>query len=216
MEYDNEQKFRKLRDEMVLRQLIQRQIKAPRVLEAMRKVPRHLFVQEGWEERAYEDRALPLGMQQTISQPYIVAQMLQAADLKASDTVLDIGSGSGYTLALLSRLVKRAIGIELDPVLAMRSRRCLEQLRLDNVSVLVADGHAGCLEQAPFDAIFVAAACQSIPRDLVKQLRDGGRLILPLGIPEEQELICITKRGDALETRELGAVRFVPLLDVEE
>ena len=216
MEHDNERKFRKLRDEMVLRQLIQRQIKAPRVLDAMRKVPRHLFVQEGWEERAYEDRALPLGLQQTISQPYIVAQMLQAADLKPSDVVLDVGSGSGYTLALLSRLVREVVGVELDPLLVERSSCCLEKIGADNVSLHVGDGHLGWSAGAPFDAIFVAAACQSIPRDLIKQLKDGGRLILPLGLPEEQELICITKRGEELHTQELGGVRFVPLQDVED
>jgi protein-L-isoaspartate(D-aspartate) O-methyltransferase len=211
MEQDTEEKYRQLRDEMVLRQLIQRQIKDARVLEVMRKTPRHFFVQDGWQDRAYEDRALPLGPQQTISQPYIVAKMLEAAHLKGKENVLDVGSGSGYTLALLSKLVGKVYGIELDPALVAVSKQNLERAGVAGIQVRAGDGHEGWKEAAPFDVIFVAAACDRVPRDLVRQLRGGGRLILPFGDPEEQELICITKEGESLLTTELGGVRFVPL-----
>lgn len=202
------------RQDMIEHQLIERGITDEAVLEAMRRVPRHSFVPEHLRSEAYADRALPLGPDQTISQPYIVALTLEAARLSPNDHVLEIGTGSGYQTALIAEIARAVYSIELDPALLAQSEHRLKGLGYDNVYLRAGNGWKGWPEVAPFDAIIVAAAAAEIPRDLVKQLGPGGRMILPLG-EEEQELLLLERTPDGLVSKELGAVRFVTLKDDE-
>ena len=183
------------------------------VLERIRNVPRHIFVDEALGSRAYEDTALPIGYGQTISQPYIVARMTEALlEAGAADSVLEVGTGCGYQTAVLAPLVARLYTIErIEPLLA-RARERLRELGVRNVRFRHGDGTLGWRAHAPFDGILVAAAPLTVPEALVKQLRVGGRLVVPVGPEGEQELVRFTRREQAVQRESLGAVAFVPLL----
>lgn len=185
----------------------------PRVLAAMREIPRHLFVPEAVREEAYRDTALPIGHQATISQPFIVAVMTHLADVDPGETVLEVGTGSGYQAAILSRLGARAFTIEIVPQLAAQARQRLQALGYARVEVRAGDGYAGWPEHAPFDAIIVTAGATHVPQPLVDQLKPGGRLVIPVGPDRErQQLTLITKtESGRLRRREFGPVVFVPL-----
>jgi len=204
--------YQRARDRMVQTQIAARGIKDPRVLEAMRKVPRHLFVEEALKDQAYGDYPLPIGEGQTISQPYIVALMTEALELKGPERVLEVGTGSGYQAAILAELARQVFSIERYPSLAARAKRLLEQLGYRNVLIKVGDGTKGWPEMAPFDAIIVTAAGPKIPEPLIEQLKDGGRLVIPVGDEWSQYLLKVTKQGDKLIKENLGAVRFVKLV----
>lgn len=199
------------RELMVREQLEARGISDVGVLSAMRAVPRHLFAPVGFVDAAYRDAPIPLGPQQTISQPYIVALMLQLLALGRNDRVLEIGAGSGYQTALLAELVGEVFAIELDSVLTERAQRLLAEQKYSNVQLRCGDGRLGWPEHAPFDVIVVAAASEEVPRELVRQLAPGGRMILPVGDREEQELVFLSKTEDGLESEFFGGVRFVPM-----
>jgi protein-L-isoaspartate(D-aspartate) O-methyltransferase len=201
-----------LRAEMVERQIRARGLHHPRVLAAMLEVPRHLFVPEAYRAAAYEDRPLPIGEGQTISQPYMVAAMTAALDPQPSDRVLEVGTGSGYQAAVLARLAREVITIERHATLAARAERVLQELGVTNVRVVVGDGSLGYPEGQPYDGILVTAAAPAVPETLRAQLAVGGRLVIPVGGPGFQELVVETRRptGFAREVRE-GCV-FVPLI----
>ena len=199
-----------LRHTMVSEQIEQRGVHDPLVLKAMRKVPRHSFLPENLREKAYRDQAIMLGPEQSISQPYIVAVMLEALHLNSDMRVLDVGTGSGYQTALLAEIVKQVWTIEIEPNLAERSRVCLSKLGYKNIQFRIGDGSSGWTEEAPFDAIIVSAAAATVPRDLIRQLKIGARLVLPVG-DDPQSLIAFEKTPQGLESEELGAVQFVPL-----
>lgn len=182
------------------------------VLEVMRRVPRHLYVDESQRWQAYDDHPLPIGEGQTISQPYVVALMTEALHLKPSDRVLEIGTGSGYQAAVLADLVKSVFTIEIRKPLAEKAEKRLTELGYRNVRVRYGDGYFGWDEAAPFDAIIVTAAANHIPPPLIKQLKDGGRLILPLGSTVySQTMTLVTRNGDRLNVEQLGGVAFVPM-----
>lgn len=203
------------RERLVETQLKPRGIDGLLVLGAFLEVPRHEFVpKELWAE-AYADYPLPMGDGQTISQPYIVALMTQAAQLKKEDKVLEIGTGSGYQAAILSKICQEVYSIERIESLAQKARETLERLGYKNIKVKVGDGSKGWQEFAPFDAIIVTAASPSVPKTLVEQLKEGGRLVIPLGNLYLQELFRFTKKGNRLEEENLGGVRFVPLIGEE-
>lgn len=210
MSPDSSERYRKLRLQMVSEQIEARGLSDERVLTAMRQVPRHLFVSSDQREHAYEDRALPIGPQQTISQPYIIALMLSELELKSTSKVLEVGTGSGYQAALLAELAGEVYTMEIDSELSKIAVKRLDDLGYTKAQVICGDGYAGLPAKAPFDAIIVAAAPPSIPRDLVKQLAIGGRMILPLGV-EVQYLVVLEKTKDGIVSRELGGVSFVPL-----
>ena len=182
------------------------------VLRAFDEVPRHLFVPTGVRHRAYEDAPLPIGSGQTISQPSIHARYLQLLGLKGSERVLEIGTGSGYQTALLARLAAQVFSVERIPALLDRAREMLQALNIRNVSLLLGDGTLGWRDYAPYDAILVGAAAPDLPRPLADQLAEGGRMLVPIGDREEQVLILVTRRGDEFDRKEVGPVRFVPLL----
>lgn len=180
-------------------------------LEAMEKVPRRRFVPEENVGQADEDRALPIGFDQTISQPYIVAYMTAALDPKPTDRVLEIGTGSGYQAAVLAEVVGRVYSVERVAELAESAGRRLRELGYENVEIKVGDGNEGWVEEAPFDAIIATAAAEDIPPALLDQLKNGGRMVIPIGNPwGAQELILVQKEGAKISTRSLMAVRFVP------
>ena len=209
-------RFEALRERMV-DEIAARGISDARVLSALRAVPRHLFVPEALRHRAYEDRALPIGLEQTISQPYVVAFMTEHLDPQPDDVVLEIGAGSGYQAAVLAELVSQVYSIELLPELAERARRVLAQTGRENVEVITGDGYAGLASRAPFDAIIVTAAPPSVPQALVEQLVVGGRMVIPVG-RRLQRLRLIERTPAGVSSRELLDVRFVPmrrLRDVE-
>ena len=189
-----------------------RRISAP-VLKAMRETPRHEFVPQSLRRDAYDNRPLPIGEDQTISQPYIVALMTEMLRPAPSDRVLEVGTGSGYQAAVLSRLVGHVYSIEIVPTLARRSAEQLKRLGYANVTVRQGDGYAGWREHAPFDSIIVTAGAQHVPKPLVEQLKPGGRMVIPVGSRLwGQELLLIEKRADGrISKRSLGSVRFVPL-----
>lgn len=201
------------RQHMVERQLAGRGIDDARVLDAMRRVPRHRFVPAEFAAQAYSDQPLPIGHDQTISQPYIVALMTQLARPQAGDRVLDVGTGSGYQAAVLAELAAEVYSIEIVAPLAERAAATLHELGYGNVQVRSGDGYAGWPEHEPFDAIVVAAAPERVPAPLLEQLRPGGRLVIPIGpLHAVQELRVIEKRADgSLEERGVTPVRFVPL-----
>jgi len=204
--------FEATRHAMVETQLRRRGIVDKEVLEAMDAVPRHEFVPADFRNRAYEDSPLPIGEGQTISQPYIVASMTAALHLSGSARVLEIGAGCGYQAAVLSLLAKQVYTVECRGALATATAQRLSRLGYTNVHVHCGDGTLGLPECAPFDAILVAAAAQSVPPPLLAQLGEGGRLIIPIGDTENQELQIIERRGSAFRTRTLEGCRFVPLV----
>ncbi len=200
------------RKQMVEFQLKRRGISDKGVLEAMHSVPRHLFLSETTRSMAYGDFAVPITNNQTISQPYIVAQMLELLDLNKSDRVLEVGSGSGYVLALLSRLVRKAIGLERIPELAEKSRKPLKEVKADNVIVIQGDGSEGKVQYAPFDKILVSAAVPEPPKKLLDQLKTGGILVAPIGSRMQQKLVRITKLPNGYKETYHGDCAFVPLI----
>ncbi len=216
---EQEQWFALARQRMVREQLQGpgRNIRNRRVLAAMAKVPRHRFVpQEYWDE-AYEDYPLPIGYGQTISQPFIVAFMTEAIDPQPDDKVLEIGTGSGYQAAVLAELVKEVYTIEIIPELGQRARRTLQELGYTNVHVRIGDGYRGWPEAAPFDAILLTCAPDHVPPPLVQQLKEGGRMILPVtGRFGMQELILLTKKGGKIHEQAVLPVRFVPMVGEAE
>lgn len=201
------------RRRMVQQQIVARDINDPRLINAMNKVPRHLFVDEGLRGHAYADGSLPIGHKQTISQPYIVAAMSAALELQGHERVLEIGTGSGYQTAILAMLAKRVYSVERIAALATRARKVLDHLQLSNVNIKIADGTLGWKDQAPFDAILVAAGAPDIPQEYLNQLATGGKLVLPIGSYNQQSLIRITRLGDdQFQREELMGCRFVPLI----
>lgn len=204
--------FQKARDRMVETQLVSRGIHDPRVLEAMRKVPRHLFVDEALKEQSYSDHPLPIGDKQTISQPYIVALMSESLELQGHEKILEIGTGSGYQAAVLAELGERVFSIERNPNLAYRANQTLQKLGYKNVIVRVADGTLGWPDEAPFDAILVTAGTPKIPQPLLDQLAEAGRLIAPVGDRLAQELVLVESGPEGLKQTNLGGVRFVDLV----
>ncbi len=206
----DEAAFARAREDMVAAQIAARGVRDAKTLAAMRAVPRHEFVPPSSGRQAYEDHPLPIGHGQTISQPYIVGFMTEALELRGGERVLEIGTGSGYQAAVLARIASRVFSIEIVAALAAESGERLKRLGCDNVRVRAGDGYAGWPEEAPFDAIIVTAAAPHVPEPLKRQLRDGGRLILPLG-DDVQELVVLTRRGDAFVERRVLPVRFVPM-----
>lgn len=204
--------FEQARNRMVEQQIIARGIRDPLVIKAMRKVPRHLFVDEGLRSRAYDDYPLPISYGQTISQPYIVALMTEALNLKGEEKVLEIGTGSGYQSAVLAEIVNTVYSVERIPGLAKRSREILDSLGYHNVIIKVGDGTFGWKDKAPFDGILVTASAPSIPEPLLEQLKDGGRLIIPVGDIFSQDLILIVREGNRFKKSSYGGVRFVKLI----
>jgi len=205
------------REAMVERQLKRRGISEPDILDAFRAVPREAFVSPEYAREAYGDHPLPIEAKQTISQPYIVALMIQAAGIKPGDTVLEVGSGSGYAAAVISRIATKVVGIERQHDLVEVSRERLQRLGYDNVEIVEGDGTRGCPDRAPFDAILAAASGSHVPRALVEQLAPNGRIVMPLGEPGwVQELVKATRGVDgSIKQEKLGGVRFVPLIGEE-
>jgi protein-L-isoaspartate(D-aspartate) O-methyltransferase len=203
------------RERMVEHQLRARGVGDERVLAALRKVPRHRFVPEEMRAFAYEDGPLPIGLRQTISQPYVVAFMSAALELQGDERVLEVGSGSGYQAAILSELAREVFTIEILPALAERARATLEGLGYPNVHVRCGDGYLGWPEEAPFDAIMVTAAPDHVPEPLLEQLAVGGRMILPVGT-DAQELVLIRRTAQGYEREAVLPVRFVPMTGLAE
>ena len=207
--------FETSRARMVERQLRRRGIGDERVLAAMGEVPREQFVSERYRGRAYADSALPIGEGQTISQPWIVAAICQALALQGTERVLDVGAGSGYSTAVLSRLVREVVGVERHESLAAGARRALDALGVENAELLVGDGSRGLPECTPFDAIAVHATAPAPPRTLLGQLADGGRLVVPIAAEGADLLTVFERRGEELRHEEIGPCRFVPLIGEE-
>ncbi len=203
---------RRRREAMVEHQLRARGISDERVLAAMASVPRHLFVPPELRARAYDDCALPIGEGQTISQPYMVALMLQALGLTPDSVALEVGAGSGYQAALLGRLCRKVYAMEIVPTLAEGARQVLRRLGIDNVEVITGDGSLGLPDHAPYDAIIVAAAAPDVPPPLKEQLADGGRLVAPVGGRYGQQLVICERQGGELVVRHGINCVFVPLL----
>ena len=200
------------RNRMVESQLISRGIKDARVLDTLRKVPRHRFVEEALVSQAYNDHPLPIGEKQTISQPYMVALMTEALELQGPERVLEIGTGSGYQTAILAELAEKIYSIERIRTLSTRAQRILDDLGYFNVVLKVGDGSLGLKEEAPFDAIMVTAGSPDVPQPLVDQLAMGGRLVVPVGDRYTQALIKIVRVKEGITKTDLGGCRFVNLL----
>ncbi|MCE5333675.1 MAG: protein-L-isoaspartate(D-aspartate) O-methyltransferase [Desulfobacteraceae bacterium] len=200
------------RDRMVETQVAARGVHDQRVLEAMRKVPRHLFVDEALQDQAYNDHPLPIGEKQTISQPYIVALMTQSLELAGNEKVLEIGTGSGYQTAVLAELADRVYSIERYPALAQRAKGTLQRLGYNNTVVRVGDGSLGWPDDAPFEGIIVTAGTPKIPQPLVDQLAVSGRLVVPVGDRYSQELILVRRVAEGITKTNMGGVRFVDLI----
>jgi protein-L-isoaspartate(D-aspartate) O-methyltransferase len=206
-----QQDFAKQRSEMVRSQIVQRGVKDSATLAAMRKVPRHLFVPTNIVTDAYEDRPLPIGYGQTISQPYIVAYMTEIIQPKPDHRVLEIGTGSGYQAAVLAEIVKDVYTIEIVDTLGKLARNRLELLNYKNITVKNGDGYNGWKDKSPFDAIVVTAAAEHIPPPLIEQLKEGGRMVIPVGSPfMVQQLMLVEKKNGKPHTSSLMPVRFVP------
>ncbi len=212
-EGDDGSKHAQRRQAMVEEQIRKRGVTSPKVLEAMAKVPRHLFVHESQAAAAYQDHPLPLAADQTISQPYMVALMAEAAEIKPEDRVLEVGTGSGYAAAVFSKLSAEVYTAECQQELATSAKSLLAELNYDNIVVIQTDGTLGYPQGAPYDAVLVAAATPKTPTALVEQLKDNGRLIIPLGPAHQtQKLTRIRKIGSQLTTETISSVRFVPLV----
>ena len=205
------------REAMIERHLVKRGIKEQPIIEAFRQVPREAFVSPDFAHLAYGDHPLPIEAGQTISQPYIVALMIQAAEIREGDIVLEVGAGSGYAAAVISRIASKVIGIERQHDLVEVATERLKRLGYDNIEIVEGDGTKGCPEHAPFDAILAAASGSHVPRPLIEQLAPRGRIVMPLGDPGwVQELVKVTKQDDGILKQEnLGGVRFVPLIGEE-
>lgn len=209
---DEELRYSMERERMVREQIENRGLKNFRLLEALRKLPRHKFVQPGDEMYAYYDEPVPIGYHQTISQPYIVALMTSLAALEGDETVLEVGTGSGYQAALLGFLAKKIISLERIPELADRARKILKEMGISNVDIITTDGTFGYAPAAPYQAILVTAAAPSIPQPLLDQLTEGGRLIIPAGSKSLQQLQVWTRSGSRFNSEDILPVAFVPLL----
>jgi protein-L-isoaspartate(D-aspartate) O-methyltransferase len=203
--------YERARKRMVEEQLVSRGINDPRVLRAMANVPRHLFLESEFWDRAYEDHPLPIGANQTISQPYMVALMAEALELKGTERVLEVGSGSGYAAAVLGELCAEVFTVEAVKELALKARALLSSLGHRNVSVLIGDGTLGWEEHAPYDAAIISAAAPCIPRPLLEQLKIPGRLVFPMGEKELQTLVRIRKDTGGIREEYLGECLFVQL-----
>ena len=208
----DDREFAHLRELMVDRHVKARGIKDERVLQAMREVPRHLFVPQLVAAKAYGPGALPIGAKQTISQPYIVARMIELLALTGKEKVLEIGTGTGYQAVVLSKLCAKVFSIERVNELALRAAELIRALRIHNASVKVFDGTYGWSDQAPFDRIIVAAAGPSVPDPLVQQLARGGRMVIPIGAEGAQRLALVTRVGTRVQVEDCGAAEFVPLV----
>jgi protein-L-isoaspartate(D-aspartate) O-methyltransferase len=204
--------FEAARREMVERQIRQRGIRSPRVLEVMASVPRHHFVSQQLLDNAYRDEPLPIGESQTISQPFMVAAMAEALSLEGSEKILEVGAGSGYQAAVLSLLAREVISVESQSKLAASARERLVRLGYSNVRIVEGDGSLGWPADAPYDAILVTAAAPAVPPPMLEQLAEGGRLVIPVGSVKDQELLRVTKIGGQATQQSLFACRFVPLL----
>jgi protein-L-isoaspartate(D-aspartate) O-methyltransferase len=204
--------FKKLRDLMVDAQLIPRGIKDERVLSAMRKVPRHIFVDDYMQHKAYDDMALPIGDEQTISQPYMVAIMTELLELKGSEKVLEIGTGSGYQAAILGELSSEVFTIERKALLAKKAGERFQALGYINVHVITGDGTLGLPEESPFDRILITAGSPKIPEPLIEQLADGGIIIAPVGIRFSQQLLIVRKSKEGISEQTHVPCVFVPLI----
>jgi len=208
------QNFEALADKMVKEQLVTRGVKSQPVLEAMRSVPRHLFVPENLQKHAYDDSPLPIGFGQTISQPYIVAYMTELLEPAPGMKVLEIGTGSGYQAAVLSYLGCEVYTVELLESLAEKARKTFASLNFSTIKTRLGSGYGGWPEEAPFDAVIVTAAPEKIPDELIGQLKDGGKMIVPIGMAYSvQTLNMITKKGGRLIIDNLLSVRFVPMVE---
>ena len=196
--------YRLARDEMVKHQLIRRGIKDPKVLDAMRKVPRHRFVSQALRNRAYDDCPLPIGHSQTISQPYIVALMTEILEMTGGERVLEIGTGSGYQAAILAEIANKVFTIERHSGLGSQARKALDELGYDNIVMRTGDGTIGWKQFAPYDRIMVTAGAPQVPESLVKQLADKGRMVIPVGDKFGQDLIVVDRHGDDIETMKAG------------
>ena len=205
-------KFDRLRNDMVEKQIEARGITDPNVLAAMRKVPRHLFVSEALMDQAYSDFPLPIGEQQTISQPYIVAEMTQALQLTKDDRVLEIGTGSGYQAAILAQIAFRVYTIERIHSLYVKARKLFDQLGYHNIVTRYSDGTSGWRDESPFDAIIVTAGAPEIPAVLVNQLAVGGRMVIPVGNQYSQDLVRLVRDERGIHQVNLGGCRFVKLI----
>jgi len=205
-------KYGRQREEMVRHQIEARGIKDPFVLTAFQSVPRHLFVSEALRDQAYGDYPLPIGEQQTISQPYIVAEMTQALELREDDRVLEIGTGSGYQAAILAEIVYRVYTVERIRSLYIQARKLLDKLRYHNIVMRCGDGTAGWKDESPFDAIIVTAGAPEIPEKLLNQLAEGGRMVVPVGNQHSQDLIKVVKDKKGIHKSNLGGCRFVKLI----
>lgn len=209
--------FTSQREAMVDRQLKRRGITDQRILDAFLSVPREAFVSNQYARQAYGDHPLPIEAGQTISQPYIVALMIQAAGIEGGDKVLEVGAGSGYAAAVISRIAARVIAIERQHELVEVATERLKRLGYENVEIVEGDGTTGCSREAPFDAILAAASGKHVPKTLIEQLSEGGNVVMPVGNPGwVQQLVKVTKRADgSVEQQNLGDVRFVPLIGEE-
>jgi len=207
----DDEPFAALRRAMVEEQMRARGIRSERVLSAMLAVPRHLFVPEVHLDSAYADRPIEIGEGQTVAQPFMVAAMAEALELSGAEKVLEVGTGSGYSAAVLSLLAAQVYTIEKYPSLAAEARRRLDELGCHNVFVYAGDGSAGLQSAAPYSAISVAAAAPDVPAPLVDQLAESGRMVIPVGNSENQELLLVTKRCGKIDSRRLHYCRFVPL-----
>lgn len=194
---------------MIEEQIRGRGLDEPRLIEAMRAVPRHRFIPEAYRTQAYQDCAVSLDLGQTVSQPYIVGLMTRLLDVRESDRILEIGTGSGYQTAILARLARSVYTVERLPVLGQRARETLDSLGYDNIHYLIGDGHKGWPEEAPFDGIIVTAAPSALPDALFRQLKSEGRMIIPIG----EELYTVTRSGDEAVKVHHGGVRFVPMVE---
>ncbi len=205
-------KYERQREEMVQQQIAARGITDAKVLAAFRKVPRHLFVSEALRDQAYGDYPLPIGEQQTISQPYIVAEMTQALELNSDDRVLEIGTGSGYQAAILAEIVYRVYTIERIRTLYVQTRKLLDKLHYHSIVMRCSDGTSGWHAEGPFDAIIVTAGAPEVPEKMLEQLVEGGRMVAPVGNQHSQELIKLTKDKSGIHKSNLGGCRFVRLI----
>lgn len=204
--------FPKVRLKMVEEQIVSRGIKDAKLISAMKKIPRHLFVEEALHGQAYSDHPLPIGEKQTISQPYMVALMTEALLLTGKEKVLEIGTGSGYQTAILAELSEKVFSVERIRSLAIRARKLLYELGYFNVEIKIFDGTFGWMEESPFDAIMVTAGSPDIPQPLIDQLAIGGRLVIPVGDALVQDLFRVTKTEEGVKKEDLGGCRFVKLI----